>query len=81
MSKSISFRPSQTNFLDKNIREKLAQIVNNLPYEFDTRKIKYYEDGSVEFFGKTFSQKDNRLIDSCLRFSNENTYKETSLNF
>lgn len=38
MSKSISFRPSQTNFLDKNIRERLAQIVNSLPYEFDAKK-------------------------------------------
>lgn len=65
--KSITFRLNQTNFLDEKIRRKIAKTVNSLPYEFDAKKVKYYEDDSIEYFGKKFDQKSNSLIKSSIK--------------
>jgi len=65
--KSITFRLNQTNFLNEKIRHKIAQTVNSLPYEFDAKKVKYYEDDSIEYFGKKFDQKSNSLIKSSIK--------------
>jgi hypothetical protein len=63
LNKSITFKLNQINFLDKGIRCKIAMAVNELPYGFNTKKVKYFEDNLIEFYGKIFNQKENRLID------------------